>query len=120
MATGAYKDIFPKLTEVVDQLKNNNASLTAQLSDSMKINLGVDKKLNIQSAQGKDPKGNMLENKSNRKATFERNLYPIGYCWTHGFRVTKQHSSQTCSKPAAGHQNTATRQNILGGSEAGK
>ena len=42
------------------------------------------------------------------------------YCWTHGWRVTKEHTSQTCKFPAAGHQRQATRANTMGGSDQGK
>ena len=59
----------------------------------MKINLDMDKKLNIKATQVQDPKGKILEYKAKIKAAFERNLDPTGYCWTHGFRVTKWHRS---------------------------
>jgi hypothetical protein len=39
-----------------------------------------------------------------------------GYCWTHGFRVTKQHNSSTCKYPDTGHQKEATKSNMMGGS----
>ena len=57
MASGDDKDIFSKLNEAVDQLTNTNESLTAQLSESMKIKNEMDKKLNLKAAQGQDPKG---------------------------------------------------------------
>jgi ribosomal protein S10 len=41
---------------------------------------------------------------------------PNGYCWMHGFRVTKNHSSLTCKTRKEGHQEGATRANIMGGS----
>ena len=49
MVVGANRDIFTKLTEAVDQLAKNNASLTTQLSNDMKLNLDMAKKLNIKS-----------------------------------------------------------------------
>ena len=39
LAAGSDKDIVTKLTEAVDQLTKNNAALTSQLSELMKINL---------------------------------------------------------------------------------
>ena len=101
MAAGADKDLFAKLTEAVEQLKKNNASLMAQLSESTKINLEMAKRLNIKAAQGQDPKGKILVDKENIKASFERNLDLTGYCWKRGFRVTKRYIIQTCSTPAA-------------------
>lgn len=38
------------------------------------------------------------------------------YCWTHGYRVGKDHTSATCEHPAEGHQLTASKRNPQGGS----
>jgi hypothetical protein len=38
------------------------------------------------------------------------------YCWTHGFKVSKNHTSATCKNTAPGHQKEATKDNMLGGS----
>jgi hypothetical protein len=42
------------------------------------------------------------------------------YCWTHGFKVSRVHNSESCQNPAAGHQKTANRSNLMGGSTAGQ
>ena len=42
------------------------------------------------------------------------------YCWTHGFVVGKDHTSETCTHRAPGHKKEATRENTMGGSTAGK
>jgi hypothetical protein len=39
-----------------------------------------------------------------------------GYCWTHGYAVAPGHTGKTCTKPAPGHQEEATRENTMGGS----
>ncbi len=39
------------------------------------------------------------------------------YCWTHGHRIGKDHTSATCAHKAASHRNDATAANTLGGSE---
>ena len=79
MEVGVYKDIVSKLTEAMEQLTNNNASLTVQLSDYMKINIYMDNNLNLKAAQVQDPEGKILVDKANRKDAFERNLDPTGY-----------------------------------------
>ena len=38
------------------------------------------------------------------------------YCWTHGCRVIKEHTSATCKTPAEGHNKAATYDNRMGGS----
>lgn len=43
-----------------------------------------------------------------------------GYCWTHGYKVGKTHSSATCTARAVGHKVTATRANTMGGSSLNK
>ena len=43
-----------------------------------------------------------------------------GYCWSHGYKVGKTHSSITCNAKADGHQAGATRANIMGGSTLNK
>lgn len=41
---------------------------------------------------------------------------PKGYCWTHTYEVTKNHSSMTCKTRNNGHKQEATRANTMGGS----
>ena len=86
----------------------------------MKINLDMAKKLNLKATQGQESENKILVEKSIKKAAFERNLDSNIYCWTHGFKVTKGHSSQTCLLPATGHQRTASRKYIMGVRKAGK
>ena len=42
------------------------------------------------------------------------------YCWSHGYQVGKEHTSETCTKPREGHQRNATLANTMGGSTYGK
>jgi hypothetical protein len=37
------------------------------------------------------------------------------YCWPHGFQVAKSHTSATCNARKAGHQETATKVDTMGG-----
>ena len=84
----------------------------------MHLNPDTEKKLNLKTTQYTEEK--KYTEKENRKAAFERKLYPKGYCLTHGFPVTKRNTSQTCLVTAEDHQRAATRKNIMGGSEARK
>ena len=47
------------------------------------------------------------------------NLSTRSYCWTHGFRVSKNHNSESCKNPAPGHKKEATATNRKGGSTNG-
>jgi hypothetical protein len=42
--------------------------------------------------------------------------FPGNYCWTHGYKCSKAHTSATCLYPAAGHWKDAMLANIFGGS----
>jgi len=53
-----------------------------------------------------------------RKVT--RNPHSSNYCWTHGHRVSKEHTSATCFHKAAGHKDDATLSNTMGGSKNDK
>ena len=46
--------------------------------------------------------------------------HPGNYCWTHGHRIRKDHTSATCAAKAPGHCDNATAANTLGGSEKDK
>ena len=118
MAATADKDILKRITEAVKAVTWKNASLMMKLSHSMNLNIEMAKKLKIKPTQ--DPEERKLSDRVKRKAASEKKLYPVGYCWTHRFWVTKRHSIQTCSVTAAGHQRAATRKNIMGGSKARK
>ena len=45
---------------------------------------------------------------------------PGGYCWTHGHRVRKSHTSETCTNKAEGHKNNTTSKDTKEGSTANK
>ena len=50
------------------------------------------------------------------KAT-EHNPFPFGaYCWSHGWSFDPQHTSCNCKRKAPGHQDKATLENMMGGS----
>ena len=44
---------------------------------------------------------------------------PMGYCWSHGFKVRCEHTGKTCTKRADGHKEEAMRGNTMGGGGLG-
>jgi hypothetical protein len=59
----------------------------------------------------------------NPHTPFQRRRTPLdseGYCWSHGYLVAANHNSKTCHTKKPGHNNEATWQNNLGGSQVGK
>ena len=59
-----------------------------------------------------------LRNKHIRRPRTRRDK--SNYCWTHGYRVGNKHNSATCQNKTPGHQDNATRENTMGGSQANK
>ena len=49
-----------------------------------------------------------------------KTLHPGNYCWTHGHRISREHTSATCANKAPGHRDDATAANTFGGSEKDK
>ncbi len=45
---------------------------------------------------------------------------PENYCWTHGHRVSKHHTSATCANKAPDHRDNATTSNTFDGSNKDK
>ena len=72
LAVEANKEISTNLTEAVKALTRKNTLLTTQLSDVMRINLVMDKTINLKATQ--KPEYKRLAEKENRKAAFEKNL----------------------------------------------
>eukprot|EP00804_Cyclotella_cryptica_P023348 CCRYP_000481-RA/>CCRYP_000481-RA protein AED:0.56 eAED:0.26 QI:0/-1/0/1/-1/1/1/0/407 len=84
-------------------------SLTAEKATSSKL-------LNIISRAGLK----VAQSNSTTNSTASSKWDPTGYCWMHGYRITKGHTSATCKNGKAGHQVRATRANTMGGSEDNK
>jgi hypothetical protein len=42
------------------------------------------------------------------------------YCWSHGYQIHEDHTSLTCTRRSAGHQEAATKTNNMGGCQWGR
>jgi hypothetical protein len=42
------------------------------------------------------------------------------YCWNHGCKIAKNHTSVNCRFPKNGHKRESTKSNNMGGSQANK
>ena len=47
-------------------------------------------------------------------------LDPDGYCWSHGYNVSRGHNGASCYNTLPGHQSAATRADLMGGSNKNK
>jgi hypothetical protein len=88
-------------------LVNNNSLLTSQLTDALGKIKALEQKL---ANTGNTLPLKQIDNRHRHNS----------YCWTHGYRVSKNHNSQNCERTAANHKKEATHQDNMGGSQAGK
>jgi hypothetical protein len=40
------------------------------------------------------------------------------YCWSHGYKLARNHTNMNCLYPKTGHKKEATKSNTMGGSQA--
>jgi hypothetical protein len=64
----------------------------------------------------------VLFNQERRDRRCPRSFNPSAnnYCWSHGYKVGKTHTSLTCNTPKPGHKTEATRSENMGGSQANR
>jgi hypothetical protein len=98
-------DTFEQLVQANNQLTAANKKLTEQ--NSKLINM-------LEKHAGGSPGGYNAPTPPDNSNFCDSS----GSCWTHGFRVRKGHNSKTCNTRGAGHQEGATCQNTMGGSQA--
>ena len=102
---------------------NNNASMATLLAHIQALTAEFD---NLQpaitpatatpAATTKKPKKARVYKQAKALQIFD----PMGYCHTHGYRVTKTHNSNTCNYPGPNHDKDATRADIKNGSVLNK
>ena len=99
----------------VTNISKTIAELTLQLRQAnMKL---VEAQSSIATLISKPAKTGTRPNLSTTSPTGPsyRKLEKDGYCWSHGFKITKGHSSSTCKNQKSGHMNAATIDNTMGG-----
>ena len=104
-------------TVVLQQLKAANLALTATIGTLTAAN----KTLTDAVARGGGtamlgtPTGT-----SGGRAKSTTKPHPGNYCWTHGHRISKSHTSATCANKGTDHRDDATAANTYGGSAKDK
>ena len=115
--------------QTIAQLVEANAKLTENIStltDKLALALQTVAALTGSTVASAPTKLNGLpgtstpKTKSTNRHRFDLQMDPVGYCWTHGYKVKQGHNSATCTRKKLGHQDAATRTDIMGGSTANK
>jgi hypothetical protein len=91
---------------VVAALTQANAPLIKQLEET--------------SSELRDLKALFHQERCDKWAPRSFNASASNYCWTHGYKVGKTHTSLTCNTRNLGHKTEATRTDNMGGSQANK
>jgi hypothetical protein len=72
-----------------------------------------------ESAQAlKEVKALLKKERSDRVARKPFSPSVDNYCWTHGYKLARNHTSMNCLYPKTGHKKEATKSNSTGGSQA--
>ncbi len=103
---------------ILQQLVAANLALTATVTTLTAAN----KKLADAAANkgGRPPQAGATPRKATAGGRVTQKPFPGNYCWTHGHRVSQNHTSGTCGTKAPGHQDAATAANTMGGSKKDK
>ena len=98
----------------VANMSKTIADLTLQLEQAnMKL---AEAQSSIVTLTSKPAKTGTRTNRSTTSPTGPNDrLQQYGYCWSHGFKITKGSSSRNCENYKSGHMTAATRNDTMGG-----
>jgi hypothetical protein len=96
---------------VVAQLTEANPRLAKQLEDNATSLKEV--KALLKKERAKRASGGNTDRPPRRSFTPSSD----NYCWSHGYKVARTHTSQTFMYPKEGHEREATKINNMGGSQ---
>jgi hypothetical protein len=91
---------------VVAALNQANAHLVKQLEET--------------SSELRELRALHHQERRNRRVPRNGNATANNYCWTHGYKVGRTHTSITCTTLNPGHKTEATWADNMGGSQANK
>jgi hypothetical protein len=130
-ATARYHSASAAMTQNEDQMVEATIGALANLATATAEDRGVvaaltqaisrlAKQLEENSSELRDLKALLNQERRDKRGPRSFNPYSSNYCWTHGYKVGKTHTSLTCNTPTPGHKAEATRAENMGGSQANK
>jgi hypothetical protein len=78
------------------------------------------KQLEENSSELRELRAFLNQERRDKRGPRSFNPSSINYCWTHGYKFGKTHTSLTCNTPKAGHKTEAARADNMGGNQANK
>jgi hypothetical protein len=85
-----------------------------------KANSRLVKQLEETTSELRELKALFHQERGNKRGPRSFNASASNYCWTHGYKVGKTHTSLTSNTRNLGHKAEATRTDNMGGSQANK
>jgi hypothetical protein len=131
-ATNAgYHSADAAMTQNEDQMSEATTGVLANLATATSADRGVVaaltqansrlvKQLEENSFELRELKALLNQEQRDKRGPRSFNPSSSNYCWTHGYKVGKTHTSLTCNTPKPGHKAEATRAENMGGSQANK
>jgi hypothetical protein len=130
-ATSGYHSANASMTQNEDQMAEATIGSLANLATATAVDRGVvaaliqansrpAKQLEENSSELRELKALLNQERRDKRGPRSFNPSPINYCWTHGYKVGKSHTSITCTTRTPGHKAEDTRAENMGGSQANK
>jgi hypothetical protein len=130
-ATAGYHSANAAVTQNEDKMAEATIGALANLATATAADRGVvaaltqansrlAKQLEDNSSELRELKALLNQERREKRCPRSFNPSASNYCWTHGYKVGKTHTSLTCNTPKPGHKTEATRANNMGGSQANK
>jgi hypothetical protein len=128
-ATTGYHSANAAVTQSEDQMAEATIDTLANLATATASDRGVvaaltqansrlAKQLEENSSELREVKALLNQERRDKRGPRNFNPYSSHYCWTHGYKVGRTHTSLTCYTPKPGHKAEATRAENIGGSQA--
>jgi hypothetical protein len=118
-------DLMQETAEAIAQLATATASDRGTVATLTTTNAKLANQLEAAHALIAQLKSNIATLKIKIKPVWQgqqptRTTNNDSYCWSHGYQVTKSHTSATCNVRKSGHQEAATKIDNMGGVQCGK
>jgi hypothetical protein len=130
-ANAGYHSANAAMTQNEDQMAEATIGVLTNLATSTAADRGVlaalsqsnsrlVKQLEENASELRELKTFLNQERRDRRGPRSSTSFTSTYCWNHGYKVGKTHTSLTCKTRNPGHKAEATRAENMGGSQANK
>jgi hypothetical protein len=130
-ANAGYHSANAAMTQNEDQMDEATIGALANLATSTAADRGVVaaltqansrlvKQLEEHASELRELKALLNQERRDKRGPRSFTSSASNYCWTHGYKVGKTHTSLTCNTRNPGHKSEATQTEDMGGSQANK